>query len=264
MKEGRPFLEVLGSVVHEDYRLPMLELFVFLFALGQFVFVDLNVAPSMRSNELVLYWLATSATGTTLLVFMVLIFKNIAYGFSNDIERGTLQTYLSYPLGRKRILTAKLLSAIGVAVLLFLGIQTVALLIQAPDLILPNVGLILLLYATNLSYVLLVTSIILLFALFIKRGVPVLVIGIAIYLIIGIVTSIALLFASIGGSATLVQAVALVNPSTALSAHYGYAPENVVWSPSFTEVSYYVAVNYAVIAALFLLAYYYFSRRLDV
>jgi ABC-type transport system involved in multi-copper enzyme maturation permease subunit len=130
--------------------------------------------------------------------------------------------------------------------------------------ILSNIGLILLLYAANFGYVLLLTSIILLFALFIKKGGAALVVGIAVYFAIGIVTSIVLLFASISGSAALLQAVALLNPSTTLSAHYGYIPPNIAWTPSLTEVTYYVLGNYAITALLFFLAYYYFSRRLSI
>jgi len=264
MKKGRPFLEILASAAYEDYRFPILEIFAFLFALGQFAFSNLNVASSLRSEELMIYWLVSSAMGLPLFIFLILIFKNIAYGLGGDLEKGTIQTYLSYPLSRKKILTAKLLSAIGIAVILFFGIQTVALVVQVPALILPNIGLILLLYAANFAYVLLITSIILLFALLIKKGGVALIVGIAVYFAIGIATSIVLLFASLSGSAMFLQAVALLNPATALSAHYGYIPGNIGWNPSLTEVTYYVGANYFITAILFFIAYRYFSRRLSI
>lgn len=264
MKKGRPFLEIFASAAYEDYRFPILEIFAFLFVLGQFAFANLNVTSSMTSEELMIYWLVSSAMGIPLFIFLILIFKNIAYGLGGDLEKGTIQTYLSYPLSRKKILTAKLLSAIGIAVLLFFGIQIAALVIQAPAMILPNIGIILLLYAANFGYVLLLTSIILLFALFIKKGGAALIVGLAIYFAIGIATSIVLLFASISGSSSLLQAVALLNPATALSAHYGYIPGNIVWSPSLNEATYYVVGNYVITAILFFLVYYYFSRRLSI
>jgi ABC-type transport system involved in multi-copper enzyme maturation permease subunit len=264
MKKGRPFLEIFASAAYEDYRFPILEIFAFLFALGQFAFTNLTVTSSITSGDLMIYWLVSSAMGITLFIFLILIFKNIAYGLGGDLEKGTIQTYFSYPLSRKKILTAKLLSAIGIAMLLFFGIQIAALVIQAPAMILPNIGIILLLYAANFGYVLLLTSIILLFALFIKKGVAALVVGIAIYFAIGIATSIVLLYASVSGSAVLLQAVTLLNPSTALSAHYGYIPGNIAWSPSLSEVTYYVVGNYVITALLFSLAYYYFSRRLSI
>lgn len=264
MKKGRPFLEILASAAYEDYRFPILEIFAFLFALGHFAFANLTVTSSIRSEELMIYWLVSSAMGIPLFIFLILIFKNIAYGLGGDLEKGTIQTYLSYPLSRRKILTAKLLSAIGIAVLLFFGIQITALLIQASALILPNLGTLLLIYAANFGYVLLLTSIILLFALFIKKGGAALIVGIAVYFAIGIATSIVLLFASISGSAIFLQAVALLNPSTALSAHYGYIPGNIVWTPSLAEVTYYVVGNYVIIALLFFLAYYYFSRRMSI
>lgn len=263
MKKGKPFLEIFASAAYEDYRFPTLEIFVFLFVLGYFAFANLN-ATSIRSEELMIYWLVSSAMEIPLFIFLILIFKNIAYGFGGDLEKGIIQTYLSYPLSRKKILTAKLLSAIGIAILLFFGIQIAALLIQAPAMILPNIGIILLLYAANFGYVLLLTSMILLFALFIKKGGAALVVGIGVCFAIGIATSIVWFFASISGSAVLLQAIALLNPSTALSAHYGYISGNIVWSPSLTEVTYYVVGNYAITALLFFVAYYYFSRRLSI
>ena len=200
----------------------------------------------------------------SLFIFLILVFKNIAYGLSGDLEKGTIQTPLSYPLKRRSILTAKLLSALGVSFLLFFGIQLTALVIIAPSAILPNIGIVLLTYIANFGYVLFLTAIILLVALFIKRGVISLIVGIVVYFALGIITSIISFVASVTGSVTSLQIIALLNPSTALTAHYGFIPAGISWVPTLTEASFYVIGNYVIIASLFFLAYYYFSRRLNI
>jgi len=263
VSKGRPFLEVFASAASEDYRFPVLEIFAFLFVLGQFVLANLNIPSSINSGELMIYWLVSSGTGIQLLLFLILMLKNVSYGFGRDFEKGTFQTELSYPLSRRKILVARLLSGIGIAVLLLLGVQIVALFIEAPAMILPNIGLILLLFVSNFGELLLLTSIILLLALLIKRGNGSLIIGIAACLAVGVGTSILMLLASMKGSVMFVQIGALLNPSLALSAYFGYASGGIVWSPSLVEAAFYVLGNYVITAILFSVAYYYFARRLS-
>lgn len=262
MKKGKPFLEIFASAVHEDYRFPILELFAFLYALGTFASGVGGV--SLTSDETLVFMLISNLMSISLFIFLILVFKNIAYGLSSGLEKGTVQTPLSYPLKRRSILTAKLLSALGVSFLLFFGIQLTALVIIAPSAILPNIGIVLLTYIANFGYVLFLTAIILLVALFIKRGVISLIVGIVVYFALGIITSIISFVASVTGSVTSLQIIALLNPSTALTAHYGFIPAGISWVPTLTEVSFYVIGNYVIIASLFFLAYYYFSRRLDI
>jgi len=40
--KGKPFLEVLSSALHEDYRFPILEIFAFLYVLGTFALVNIG------------------------------------------------------------------------------------------------------------------------------------------------------------------------------------------------------------------------------
>jgi ABC-type transport system involved in multi-copper enzyme maturation permease subunit len=262
MKKGRPLLEIFASAVHEDYRFPILEIFAFLFALG--AFVSVGTTSMLSSSELLIYALISASMGTPLLVFLLLIFKNIAYGLGGDIEKGTIQMYLTYPLKRRNILTAKLLSAIGVSSLLFFGIQVFTLTVKAPLMILPNISTVLLTYLANFGNVLLLTSITLLITLFIKRGVAALVIGVVMYFAIQIAIGIVSFFASASSSTILFQVVSLLNPSLALQAHYAFPTRIIEWSPSLLETAYYVIANYAIAAFLFLICYYYFSRRMSI
>src|SRR4029077_1724334 len=79
------------------------------------------------------------------------------------------------------ILSAKLLSAVGVSLIPFVGILTAGLYVLAPDVVGPHIGIVLLTFATNLSESLLVTGIVLLVTLFLKRGALALVLGIVTY-----------------------------------------------------------------------------------
>ena len=262
MKKGKPFLDVFTSAVHQDYKFPTLELFAFLYAIGTFASAIAGI--SFTSDETLVFVLISNLMSIPLFIFLVLVFKNIGYGLSSDLEKGTIQTSLSNQLKRRSILTAKLLSALVVSFLLFLGIQLTALVIIAPSAILPNIGIVLLTYVANFGYVLLLTTIILLAATYIKRGVVSLVVGIVVYFALGIITSIISFEASATGSAALLQIIALLNPSTALTAHFGFVPAGISWIPTLAEASFYVIGNYVIIALLFFLAYYYFSRRLNI
>jgi ABC-type transport system involved in multi-copper enzyme maturation permease subunit len=201
-----------------------------------------------------------------LLIFVVLIFKNIAYGLGSDLEKGIIQTYFSYPLKRSKILTAKLLSALGVAVALFLVFQLSALYILAPDIVLPNLGTILLTYAAGLSYPLLIAGIMLLLTLLVRRGSITLVIGIVLYFALSIASGIITIVALATKSALVLQIFSVISPSTALSTYYsgGANSLNSFWNPGFIEVIGYVAGSYVLVAAVFAVSYYYFSRRLNL
>jgi hypothetical protein len=216
--KGKAFLEVFASAVHEDYRFPILEIFVFFYALGTFALATLGSVPSMgASEEASAYSLTSSVLGTPLFVFVILVFKNLAYGLGSDIEKGVIQTYLSYPLKRRWILSAKLLSAIGVALLILLSIQILALYILAPSIVTSHFGTVLLTYAANLSPILFISSIILLTTLIVRRGGLALVFGIVLYFAFSIASSMLMFMAFATKSPTTLQILSFFYPSTALS-----------------------------------------------
>ena len=102
MGKGKPFLEVLASAIHEDYRFPFLEIFAFLYALGTFVFASFGVTITSQgtTNEAIAYTTVNSILNIPMFIFIILVFKNIAYGLGSDLEKGIIQTYFSYPLKR--------------------------------------------------------------------------------------------------------------------------------------------------------------------
>jgi ABC-type transport system involved in multi-copper enzyme maturation permease subunit len=269
--KGKPFLEVLSSAIHEDYRFPFLELFAFFYALGTFVLASFTVSvySQATTNEAIAYTVTTSLISGSLIVFILLILKNVAYGLGSDLEKGIIQSYFSYPLRRRGILTAKLLSAVGVSLLLFLGIQISALYILAPDIVLPQFGTVILTYAASLSYPLLISAIMLLMTLILRRGGIALVVGIILYFAMTIISGIAFVVALATGSPLALQIVSVIAPSYALQYHYGGLPGvsevfSVTWAPTLTETMLYTGASYVIVAFVFFLGYIYFSRRLNL
>lgn len=262
--KGRPFLEIFASALNEDYRFPILEIFAFLYALGTFVFA--SFVSVSASGEFIAYMVTSSLMTVPLLIFVILIFKNIAYGLGNDIEKGVIQTYFSYPLKRRWILSAKLLSALGVALLLFLAIQISALYVLAPDVVAPYLGTIFLTIVAYLSFAFLLAGVILLVAIILKRGGLALVVGIVLYFAFSIIQSLVTFVAYATRSPTALQIMSLFTPNLVLSIYYQpFTPfGSQLWTPTFTEVLAYVGASYVIVALLFFVGYLYFSRRLNL
>jgi ABC-type transport system involved in multi-copper enzyme maturation permease subunit len=267
MGKGKPFLEVFASALHEDYRFPILEIFAFLYALGTFVFASFGSSMGLQavSNESIAYILTASLLGLPLFIFLILIFKNVAYGLGSDLEKGVIQTYFSYPLKRRGILTAKLLSALGIALILFLAIQISALYVLAPDIVSPYLGTVLLTYAASLSYPLLIAGIMLLVTFFLRRGGLTLIIGIVLYFAMGIISSIVMFVSYATESPLALQIISVISPNTVLAQYYSYGPfGSELWTPTFSEVLLYIGASYVIVAFLFFLGYLYFSRKLGL
>ncbi len=261
-------MEIFASALHEDYRFPILEIFAFLYALGTFVFASFGtyITPQTVVSESIAYTLASSLLGLPLFIFVILLFKNVAYGLGSDLEKGIIQSYLSYPLKRWKILTAKLFSAIGLALVLFLTIQITALYVLAPDIISPYLGTVLLTYAATLSPSLFVAGILLVVTLVLRRGGLALVIGIVLYFAMGIISSVAMFIAFATNSPLPLQIMSVIAPNMVLANYYSINLPfgNELWTPAFSEVLLFIGASYALVAFLFLIGYYYFSRRLGL
>ena len=259
---------MFASALHEDYRFPILEIFAFLYVLGTFALagVSLYSQTTTLTDEAVAYQFTASLLGLPLFIFVILIFKNIAYGLGSDLEKGIIQTYFSYPLKRRSILTAKFLSALGVSIVLFLVFQISALYIVAPDIVLPQLGTVLLTYVSNLSYPLLIASILLLLTFVIRRGGITLVVGIFLYIALSIASGIVSFFAYATESTMILQVFSFLSPGTALGAYYspGLNPLTAFWEPTFSQVLLSIAGSYVIVAVVFFIGYYYFSRRLNL
>jgi hypothetical protein len=271
MGKGKPFLEIFASALNEDYKFPILEVFALLYTLGTFIFANFTGtgAQYAKSGESIAFNLVNSlaggafgAVGLPVLIIVILILKNIAYGLGNDLDKGIIQTFLSYPLKRRWLLTAKLLSSLGVALLLFMGIQLFALSILAPEIVSPYISTVLLTFAAILSYPLLVASLVLVITLFLKRGNTALIVGIILYFASGMIPNLLAFAATATGSNLPLKAYAIINPNIALTRLY--ITGGGLWTPTFNEALLYIGVSYALIVSIFIVGYLYFERRLEI
>jgi ABC-type transport system involved in multi-copper enzyme maturation permease subunit len=276
-------MEVLALSLKEDYRFPVLEIFAFFYTIATIFFVNANLSGMgtqfIKSEECLAFNLVEVLSGLPLFFILVLIVKNIAFGLGNDLEKGTMQTYLMYPLSRKSLLLAKLLSSVGVALLLFLGIQIFVLSIVAPYTVLLHMSTVTLTCMAALCYPLFVVGIVLLLTFFVKRGGWALIIGIFMQFMSEMLVTLALYLSSAMNSNLIIKFFAVINPVIALSQYYRSSPQHymqasqeglsgftggAIWSPSFSEASLYLGAGYILVAVIFIFVFYYFERRLEV
>jgi len=267
MGKGKPFLEILAAALHADYKFPIPEFLIFLFLVSSFVFASFGGFGSTGgAEEYFVFFMVNSLLGLPGFILIMLLLKNIASGIGNDLEKGTMQTLFVYPLRRYSILTAKIFSAFGAAVLVFLGTQISALYILAPDMVVPNLSLVLLTYVARLNVAFLVASITLLLTLILRKGSLAIVIGILFFFFFGILTSLVSYIAQAMNSPLPMQLYSLIDPSRALEFYYGSLRPGayVLWAPSFSEALLYIGAGYGIIASILFLSYLYFCRRLSV
>lgn len=268
---GRPFLELFASALNEDYRFPLLEIFCFLYAIGAFIFAGFSGFFGLSATgDAVAYTLTSSLLGFPLFIFVVLILKNVAFGLGNDLEKGIVQTFFSYPIRRRWILSAKLLSAIGAGLIPFVGILTAGLYVLAPGIVGPHIDIVLLTFATNLSEPLMVAGIVLLVTLLLKRGALALVLGIVTYFALSIIQTIVTIIASFTNNVAGLQILALISPNVIEGRYFStqstnpFLGQGTTWSPTFGDVLIYTVGSYIIVAIIFLLAFVYFSRKLNL
>ena len=286
MGKARAFLEVFASALNEDFRFPVLEIFAFIHPLVIFVslyfitgggpggqtglfFQLIQLAGPEEVKVLIVGYLAGLFTFAFVSpIFGMLILKNIAYSFGNDLERGVIQNILSYPLKRRSLLTAKLLSSIGVVYMLSVGIQIFELFILVPNIVSQHIALLLFVLVAGLSFPFLVAGLVLILTLFLKRGSKALFVGIALYFSSFFLMMILLVIAGGTGSDIVLKIAAIIFPGLALQLHYKAAGLDPLyfklWTPSFTQSVVYVGAGYALAFLILAVGYLYFERRLEV
>lgn len=271
MTTHRAFLEFLTYSLSEEYRFPVLELFAFLYVLGAFAFASLSGLADqfVTSENGVAFALINSMTGLPVFILVTLMAKNIAFGLGSDLEKGTVQTFLAYPIRRRSFLAARVLPSAAAGVLLFLGTQVFALLILVPDVLFHNTGIVLFAYGAVLGYPLFVVALALISVLLSRQGSIAVVVAVMLYFVSGVVTPILVAVCSGAGSQLPLKACALVNPFLALQQHFrGMVGTNLAgieyWSPSLNEAFSYLAACYALVALIVAAGFLYFERRLQV
>lgn len=266
MAKGNSFFEVLTSAIKEDHRFPVLEFLVFVYVLGSLIFFNSAAIQNLAvwSSEASVSRLVTALTGLPMLVLTVIMLKNIAYGLGNDLERGVVQTFLSYPIKRRSILTAKLVSSLGLSILPFIGSQMFVLFIMIPDMVCTHISTFLLCYVSMLGNPLLIISIALTLTMCLKRGSVSFVVGILVYF--ASTTMLSLLpYASSG---LFLDILTLIEPSLALRRYYfqkfGFGIPDEIWRLGRFEAFSWIGASYALIILVFASAYLYFERRLEI
>ena len=261
----KAFHEVFTSVLLGDHRFPLLEISFFIYILGSFVFFNSTAIQNLAiGSEGAVYRLIQALTGTTFYILMILMLKGIAYGLGNDLEKGVIQTLLTYPLKRRSILTARLVSSIGLSILSFLGAQIFALLVLIPDMVWTQIGTFLLCYIAILGYPLLLISIVLLLTLRLKKGGVAFAVGILLYFASTLVYSL-LPYAN---SRLFLDVLTLFVPQLALMRYYlepymMMIPEEI-WRLGCFEAFSWIGASYTLIILVFATAYLYFETRLEI
>ena len=177
------------------------------------------------------------------------------------MEKGVIQTYLSYPLKRRSLLTAKLLSSIGVPLLLLLGMQMFALSFLSPDVLSSYFGVAVLTYLGAVSFPLLLIGFVFLLTLILKKGGIGLVAGILLYFMSLLLWSFTARMVAFSDSDLLLKLQAVLMPYLAIRYH---VTGEELWTPSFVEASLYVGAGCSLVILVFAVGYLYFERRLEV
>ncbi len=258
-------MEVLASILLEDHRFPLLEVSVFVYILGSFIFFNSTAIQNLAiGSEGSVYRLVVSLMGATFLILMFLMLKGIAYGLGNDLEKGVMQTFLAYPLKRRTILTARLVSSIGLSVLSFLGAQMFALIVLIPDMVWTHISTFLLCHAAILGHPLLIVSIALILTLRLKRGSVAFVVGALLYF------ASVMMFSLLPyvNSGLLLDVLTLIEPRLALMRYYqdpyGTMMPEEIWRLGRFEVLSRIGASYTLIILVLVTAYLYLERRLEI
>lgn len=275
MGKTRPFLEVFASALKEDYGFPTLELVAFAYILATIILATTLSGSSgigsiyFTEETLTIYALRfignpLMALLVTGLFFGLLVLKNIAYSFGNDLERGVIVSLLSYPLKRRSLFTAKLLSSLGVPFMLFVALQFFLVSLLTPGLV--SIPIVLATILAANSYSLVVASIVLVLTVRFKRGSRALMVGIVLYFASFFIFMFSLIMAVPAGPIAL-KVASILFPILPLQLHYqiGWDPIILkVWTPSLSEAFLYIGAAYVLTVSILALACLYFERRLEI
>ncbi|RLI08253.1 hypothetical protein DRO32_02530, partial [Candidatus Bathyarchaeota archaeon] len=262
-----PMLEVLAIDLKEAYRFPIPELLAFLYAFFPFTFSPAIVAFGPEAEEARLLLIMSLSSGMVSFITMVLILKNISYGLANEVRKGLVQTYLTYPIGRGRFFLAKLISGILIPVSYIILSVCVFTAINLPALAVKHLDILALGLLALLADVLFPAALMFLAAITVKRGGASLAIGIALWFAVGIVSSLLLMIGNITDWEGVVHAYYLFNPLDALLMHYGALGRAPLLpggeAPELWQCYAYLGGNYAITLAFYVLALIYFLRRFE-
>jgi len=267
-RRGWPTLELLALDLKEAWRFPIPELLAFLYVFFPLLFAPTVRAAMITGPEARLLMGMNMASGLMSFITFIIILKNIAYGLANEIRKGLLQTYLTYPIGRGRLLALKVFTTVGVPVLyVLLGIWLFAL-VNLPELMAEHLGIFLTALAAAVGWVLFLSGLLLLIAILVRRGGPALGLGIGAWFGLSLLRTFLATAGGITGQEAYWHAYYVLSPSTALEDHYRsiyfvHAGPTSPFRPELWQCYAYLASHYALAASFFAAALIYFLRRFE-
>ena len=216
-RRGSAFTELLSIFLHLDHRLPVLEASAFLFFSGVLLFSSVSNGGASSAFS---YMAGPGGLSLTSLILVVLILKNLASGWGNDFEKGTMQTFLTYPLSRGKAFLARLVSSLFVPLGLMTLAQFSVIFLIAPGFALARFGSLLLGFLTSLTTPLLVAALVVLAVLWAKSGGVPFALGLVAYFMMLIFLAFLFSVGSSGGYHYVVWAVFFLNPVYAFSSYF--------------------------------------------
>lgn len=271
-KKWEAFFQILSVFLREDYKFPVLEIFAFLFVLSLLIFGSFNIGgPGNPASYLPMNYVGGSIL--SFLVFLILIWKNLSTGFGGEFDKGVMQTFLVYPLSRRLILLARLVSAVGVAIGLLLLSQFTVLYLLVRGFFLSNLGAFSYLYLIALGDIFLITALVLLTTVLTKSASAPLVVGILLFFGISILSGFLTGYATQTSNYNLLVATFIIDPFLSLQTYFVPAALNLggpilqlttpFWAPTTQNVVPVVVANYVTSAMIVILSFLYFSRRVE-
>ena len=188
---------------------------------------------------------STSAFGLSVIVAFVLpvlVMFSIARGF----EDGSLQTHLSYPIGRSRLLLTKVNAALGMFGLMTSMSMCLAVSILSPGV--PRVEHVLLILSSLWAFMLLVITSSALIALLVKRSLVGVLVGVAFWLGIGVMGVLPDIFTPLEN---------LLNPMSRINDFFNFSWMTEVL---FTELAMNVIGTIALALSLLMICIVYFEQ----
>lgn len=216
-RRGSVFTELLSIFLQLDHRLPVLEASAFLLFSCVLLFSSVSTGDASSAFS---YMAGAGGFSLTGLILVVLILKNAASGWGGEYEKGTMQTFLTYPLGRGKVLLARLTSSLLVPLGLVTLAQFSVVFLIASGFAGARFGSLVLGFLTSLTTPLLIAALVVLAVLLAKSGGFPFAIGLVAYFVILIFSAFLL---SIGYSANysnIVWGVYFFNPVYAFSSYF--------------------------------------------
>jgi ABC-type transport system involved in multi-copper enzyme maturation permease subunit len=265
-RKGSAFTELLSIFLHLDHKFPILEASAFLLFLCALLFSSISsLDPQSAFN----YMAGLGGLSLSSLILLILILKNASSGWGGEFEKGTMQTFLIYPLSRGRVLLARLTSSVllplGLVVLSRFSVVYIISPVftesQFPSLVLG--------FLCSLTIPIMVAAIVVLAIQWAKSGGVPFAIGLVGYFAMLIFSLFLVAIGSNTGHPELVWVAFFLNPASAFSSYYSRLSGQFYCSPcppvpTYTQAVELLASNLLLSVCLLVLSAMLFVKRTEV